>query len=92
MVTLADVKAAQPDWFSRANKKFFGDIDYRILHGKKSKNPFLVRATYKWTNMFGGRKTKTYIINPLSDSLEIESMIVKKFSDLESIKYWLKEK
>ncbi len=90
LTTLSDVKLSQPDWFSRRNKKFFNDINYRVLHGKVSGKPFLVRSTYAWSDAFGQPQRMSWIINPLSDDLKIQSMIDKHFGTLDNVKDHLK--
>ena len=90
MATLAEVKARQPEWFSRKNKKFFGDISYRILHGKVSKKPFLVRSTYGWSDMFGRPRTISWRVNKLEVDLEIGDMVDQSFMGLELVRHFLK--
>jgi len=88
---LSQVKEAQQDWFSRKNKKFFGDVDYRVLHGKATGNAFLVRSTYRWSDMFGQDKKLVWKINELDqDTCKIRSLIDKDFRDIDSVKDWLK--
>jgi hypothetical protein len=89
MTTLTDVKEANPQWFDRGNKRFFGDVSYKVLHGKKSKKPFLVRSTYAWTDMFGGTKRLHWRVNLLKDNLKIDNLIDKQFLDLDDVKDWL---
>ena len=91
MTTLAEVKSAQPDWFSRDNRRFFNDVGYRILHGKVSRRPFLVRSTYMWSDMFGSPKRLCYRVNPLADDLKIKPLVDTQFRDLEEVREWLKE-
>lgn len=88
---LSDVRAAQPEWFSRENKKFFGDVSYKVLHGKKSKKPFLVRLTKAWTGSFGGKERLHYIIDMLGDVLNIQGLIDEKFATIDDVKDWLSE-
>jgi hypothetical protein len=61
MTTMSEVRAAQPNWFSRENRRFFNDVSYKLLHGKVSRKPYLVRATYQWSDMFGQPKTLRYV-------------------------------
>lgn len=91
MTTLTQVKAAQPEWFSRKNKRFFGDVSYRVLHGKRSGTPYLVRSTYAWTDMFGQPKRLHYRLNPIKPDLDIGMLIDQQFRDLDAVKAWLKE-
>ncbi len=89
MATLSQVKAAQPEWFSRKNKRFFGDVNYRILHSRPEGKPYLVRATYQWSDMFGQTRTLRYRVNPLRDDLTIAPLVEQAFSDLDAVKEWL---
>jgi len=89
MATMTDVRAAQPEWFSRGNKRFFGDVSYKLLHSATRK-PFLVRGTFAWTDMFNQPKRLHYRVNPLSETLEIQPLIDTIFSDMEAVKDWLK--
>ena len=91
MATLSDVRAAQPEWFSRKNKRFFGDVSYKVLHSKKTGEPYLVRGTYAWTDMFGSPRRLHYRINPLDDKLDIRPLVDVIFADLWEVKRWLRE-
>ncbi len=87
---LRDVKAAQPEWFSRKNKRFFGDVNYRVLYGKVSGERFLVRSTYAWSDMFGAPKRLHYRINRLDDNLKIRLLVDDAFRSIGDVKDWLK--
>jgi len=87
---LSDVKAAQNQWFNRGNKQFFGDIDYRVLHGKINTKPYLVRSTYMWSDMLGGQRKIYWKINPLNEDLKIQPVLDTDFRTLEDVKDWLK--
>ncbi len=89
MTTLAQVRAAQPNWFSRKNKRFFGDVSYKVLHGKVTRKPYLIRATNAWTDMFGQPTRLHYRINPLMDDLTIGHLIEQEFRGMEAVKEWL---
>jgi len=90
-VTLADVKYAQPGWFSRGNKRMFGDVNYRLLTSKYTKQKYLVRLTSQWSDMFGRPKSYIYRINPINmETLEIEPLNDKQFKSLDSVKDYLR--
>lgn len=91
MATLQEVKNVQPEWFSPENKRFFGDINYKVLHGEISKKPFLVRSTYAWTDMFGEKRTLHYRVNEIESNLKIGSLIETSFTSMDEVKEWLKE-
>jgi len=90
MKTMTDVREANESWFSRSNKSLFGDIDYRLLTGKKSKDKYLVRSTYGWTDMFGSPKKVFYKINKLDQkTLKIGNMLDPEFRTLDGVKDFL---
>ena len=91
-MTLSQLKANQPEWFSRKNKRFFGDISYRVLHGKVSGEPFLVRSTYAWSDMFGQPKTVSWRINHITGEAiadrKIGDLVDEIFKTLSHAKQW----
>jgi len=92
IVTLAMLKEAQPNWFSPENKRFFGDVSYKVLYSKIGKKPYLVRSTYAWSDMFGKPKQLTYRINPINtDNFKIEPLTDDVFKTLDDVKDWLGE-
>jgi hypothetical protein len=90
MATMSEVRAAQPQWFARGNAKFFGDVSYKVLHGKVSRKPFLVRATYQWSDMFGQPRTLRYRLNTINDDLTIGPLLDEQFHDLDDVKEYLR--
>lgn len=92
MVTLSQVKAVNSKWFSKENKKLFGDINYMVRQGKTSKQPYLIRFTSAWSDMFDGVKKYHYRINKIDpNTLQINSLIDTIFKSKESVREWLKE-
>jgi hypothetical protein len=91
MVTLlSKIKAEQPNWFSAKNKRFFGDARYYAYRSKLTNKPYLVRATYAWSDMFGTPKTLSYRINEVNpDDFEILPLIDKEFETLKDAKEWV---
>ena len=87
---LRSIKENNIQWFERGNKKFFGDIAYKAYYGKTSGNRFLVRSTYAWSDMFGGKKTLHYRINTINDDFTIGNLLDAVFSDMTVVKEWLK--
>ena len=86
------IKDANEAWFSSGNKRLFGDISYQGYYGKKSGNPYLVRSTYAWTDMFGQPKKLHYRINRInSETYDIEPLIDTIFNDIYEVKNWLKD-
>ena len=90
MVTLQEVKAVNVAWFSPENKRFFGDIKYFILLDSEG-NPFLIRLTNAWSDMFDGIKKPVYRINKIEDGLKIGSLFDEQFKTLEEVKTFLKD-
>jgi len=89
MVTIADVKRANPLWFSKENRRFFGDVDYRVLRDR-SEQAYLVRGTYGWTDMFGEPKRLRYRLNPVTEEGNILSLMNGEFKSLGDVKEWLR--
>ncbi len=91
-VLLRNIKQANPQWFSRGNKRFFNDVSYRAYYGKKTGKAYLVRSTYAWTDMFDRPKVLHYRINNVNqDTLEIDQLIDEVCNDIFAVKAWLRE-
>ena len=78
-------------WFSEENKAFFKDVEYFVMHGEKSEQPFLVRSTYAWTDMFGHKPKLHYRVNPIEDCFHIGSLTDDVFEDLDAVEMWLED-
>ena len=55
-ITLAQVRARQPRWFSPENRRFFQDCRYTVRYGRATGERFLLRSTYRWSDMFGRKR------------------------------------
>jgi len=89
---LRQIREANEGWFSRGNKRFFGDIDYKAYYGKKTGKAYLVRSTNAWSDMFGSPKRLHYRTNNVNqDTLKIEGLIDQEFSDIFGVKAWLRD-
>lgn len=88
-IKISDVRAAQPEWFSRKNMRFFGDVSYKVLHSGSHK-PYLVRLTAMWSDIFGQPKTYRYRVNEIEPDLSIGSLLDKQFSSIDSVKDYLR--
>jgi hypothetical protein len=80
VVDLKRVKTAKFDgseWFSRENKRFFNDISYKVMMGRKSHKLYLVRRTYGWLN----RAVAHWCINYISDALEVGNLVERTEGD-----------
>ena len=84
-LTITALRQANQRWFSRDNKQFFGDLEYRVLHGK-SKTPYLVRRTYAWSDMFDGIRKSHWRINPIGVDLSILGLNDEIFLSLDDVK------
>lgn len=80
--TLQQLKQVNPSWFTPENKKFFGDINYKLLTGSKSKNKFLIQRTNKFSDMFTGIKKAVYVIKPIT----IDGKILPSITTVETLK------
>jgi len=89
LMTLSQVRDANVQWFSRGNKAFFQDVSYGILHSKEGK-PFLVRSTYGWSDMCGGKKRLVYRINEINEDLTIGALLDETFKTRDEAKYFIK--
>ena len=86
---IAEVRNANPTWFSAADREFFGDFDYRILHTKMGK-PFLVRRTAMWSDMFGLTGKVVWKLNQINQDLTLGFFVDEEFKTLDEVKQWLK--
>ena len=89
-VTLSDVKASNPTWFNAGNKRFFNDIDYRVLQDKTTKQSYLIQHTYGFSDMLGKPKRAHYRIRPINSDLSLGSLQDQEFSDIDDVKEWLR--
>ena len=87
--SLQDLKKVNKLWFSPGNKKFFNDINYKLLTGGKSKSKFLIQHSYRFSDMFGGIKKAVFLIKPISSEGKIEPDI-KTVDTIEEVKTFLK--
>lgn len=89
-IPLSAVKQKQPNWFSRGNKRFFGDLAYKTMTGRSGKT-YLVRSTYAWSDMFDGVKELQYRINEIDQTTyEIGHLTDTIYTDMDSLKEWLR--
>ena len=87
--TLQQLKKVNPSWFSPENKKFFGDINYKLLTGSKSKNKFLIQHTYQFSDMFTGIKKAVFVIKPITIDGKIGTRATT-VETIEKVKEYLK--
>ncbi len=82
---ITDIRQAHPRFFERSTVRAFGDISYRVLHDKQ-RQPYLVRYTCAWTDMFGGERVPHWRINPIGPNLEILPLDDRIFTTLTAVK------
>ena len=87
--TFQELKEVNKSYFSPANKRFFNDINYKVLTGKKTKKRFFVQHTYKFSDMFDGIKKAVFIIKPITEQGQIGKDIIE-FEDLNKVKEHLR--
>ena len=87
--TFQELKEVNKSYFSPANKRFFNDINYKVLTGKKTKKRFFDQHTYKFSDMFGGDKKAVFVIKPITEEGNILPSIIE-FEDLNKVKEHLK--
>ena len=81
---------ANPGWFSKSNKRMFGDIHYHTYHAQSGK-AYLVRLTNAWSDMFDQPLHRHYRINPINpQTFDIEPLVDDVFETLGEVKTWLK--
>ena len=76
--TIQGLKQCNKNYFTKENKRFFNDIEYKVLKAKKSKTMYLVTLTAKFSDMFDGIKKYVYTIKPITETGSILSF---QFSD-----------
>ena len=64
-MTLEKVTKEQPWYFTKENKRFFGDISYHVFHSLKG-IAYFVTKTYQWSDMLGDTKKAVFIIHNLN--------------------------
>ena len=89
--TFQELKQVNKGYFSLANKRFFNDINYKILTGGKSKTKFLIQHTYQFSDMFDGVKKAVFVIKPITTEGKILST-VETLKELFEVKQYLKGK
>jgi hypothetical protein len=87
---LRELKEHNKTWFNPQNKRLFGDKSYKVLHGQRTGNPYLIRSTTAWTDMFDGVKKLHYRINPIRNDFQILLLIDSIFYSLDEIQAWVK--
>ena len=87
--TVNELKETNKNYFTPENKRFFNDINYKLLTGKKTKTKFFIQHTYKFSDMFGGTKKAVFVVKPITEQGKILENI-REFEKLDQVKQFLK--
>jgi len=90
-MNMKQLREKHKSYFSPENKKFFNDINYRVLQSKKSKTNYLIQHTYQWSDMFGNEKKAIYVVKPVTNKGDILESVAE-FKELSEVKNFLKNK
>ena len=88
--TIQSLKRVNKSYFTPANKRFFNDINYKVLMGGKSKTRFLIQHTYQFSDMFDGVKKAVFVVKPISAEGKILPT-VETLKELNQVKQYMKE-
>ena len=87
--TFQELKQVNQSYFTPDNKRFFNDINYKVLMGGKSKKRFFIQHTYKWSDMFDGVKKAVFVIKPITTEGKILPT-VETLKELNQVKQYMK--
>ena len=90
-MTLTELKNNNKQWFSKVNQKFFNDIRYYVLKNKQTNTYFLVRLTYKFSEMFDRPRKYEYVINKITKENTVGELIQKDFETYQQAKKFIKQ-
>jgi hypothetical protein len=87
--TFQELKEVNQSYFTPENKRFFNDINYKVLTGRKSKTRFLIQHTYQWSDMFDGIKKAVFVVKPITTEGKILET-VETLKELNQVKQYMK--
>jgi hypothetical protein len=87
--TIQSLKRVNKSYFTPENKRFFNDINYKVLTGRKSKTRFLIQHTYQWSDMFDGIKKAVFVVKPITTEGKILET-VETLKELNQVKQYMK--
>ena len=87
--TIQSLKRVNKSYFTPENKRFFNDINYKVLTGKKTKTRFLIQHTYQFSDMFDGVKKAVFVVKPISAEGKILPTI-ETLKELNQVKQYMK--
>ena len=87
--TIQELKQVNQKYFTPENKRFFNDINYKVLKGGKSKTRFLIQHTYQFSDMFDGIKKAVFVVKPITVDGKILPT-VETLKELNQVKQYMK--
>ena len=90
--TFQQLKEVNQSYFTPANKRFFNDINYKVLTGKKTKTRFLIQHTYQWSDIdkyVDGDLKAVFVIKPITTEGKILPT-VETLKELNQVKQYMK--
>jgi len=87
--TIQELKQVNQSYFTPENKRFFNDINYKVLKGAKSKTRLLLQHTYQFSDMFDGIKKAVFVVKPITTDGKILPT-VETLKELNQVKQYLK--
>ena len=90
-MTLAEFINNNKQWFSKTNRRFFNDLQYYLLKNKQTNTYFLVRLTYKFSDMFDEPRKYEYVINKITKENTIGELLPMDFTTYAQAKKFIKE-
>ena len=87
--TIQELKQVNKKWFTPENKRFFNDINYKVLKGTKSKTRFLILHTYQFSDMFGEEKKAVFVVKPITTEGKILPT-VETLKELKQVKQYMR--
>ena len=87
--TIQSLKRVNKSYFTPENKRFFNDINYKVLKGGKSKTRFLIQHTYQFSDMFDGVKKAVFVVKPITVEGKILET-VETLKELNQVKQYMK--
>ena len=87
--TFQELKEVNQSYFTPENKRFFNDINYKVLTGRKSKTRFLILHTYQFSDMFGEEKKAVFVVKPITTEGKILPT-VETLKELNQVKQYMK--
>lgn len=88
-IALQKIIDANPVWFSRSNKRFFGDRKYLARYGGITGALYLCQETAMW-NWSGGRRQYVWWIHLINDNYEVGQRLDIMLEGKVALNQWLR--